>query len=303
MPEYQHCDEIYVSLFEKYTEEGAVHAAPDNLFRPGHDTFAGGFLARKADHKAKAERTVRKFKCTNCGVCCSGEFIYKQKVLNDEYGIFYTFDPEDKILALWPWEAERLRQLGDAMRLRTVLRPASFIVDKKERRAVILMWFLDVNSCPFHLKDRCSIRRDRPFTCKEFPLYGYRNRIGISSQCPEIVRSPMGDDDEENGRTILASYRDEIVYLFKDMDIYRMVFDFLGDLEKNDIIKWDRAATVDEATLLIDDKKARLDLFELILANGIMTKEQLEQLVERLESVEDVKGHLDLKISKNMTGI
>lgn len=113
----------------------------------------------------------------------------------------------------------------------------------------------------------------------------------------------MGDDDEENGRTLLAAYRDEIVYLFKDMDIYRMVFDFLGDLEKNDIIKWDRAATVDEATLLIDDKKARLDLFELILANGIMSKEQLEQLVERLESVEDVQGHLDLKISKKMAGI
>ncbi len=246
---------------------------------------------------------VRKFKCSNCGVCCSGEYIYKQKVLNDEYGIFYTYDREDKILALWPWEAERLRRLGDAMNLRTVVRPSSFIVDKKERRAVILMWFLDVNSCPFHIKDRCSIRRDRPFTCKEFPLYGHRNGIGISSQCPDIVKFSMGDDEEENGRTILEAYRDEIVYLFKDMDIYRMVFDFLGDLEKNDIIKWDRAATVDEATLLIDDKKAQLDLFELILANGIMSKEQLEQLVERLESVEDVKEHLDLKISKNMIGI
>jgi hypothetical protein len=113
----------------------------------------------------------------------------------------------------------------------------------------------------------------------------------------------MVDDEKENGRTILEAYTDEIVYLFKDMDIYRMVFDFLGDLEKNGIIKWDRAATVDEAALLIDDKKARLDMFELILANGIMSKEQLEQLVERLESVEDVKGHLDVRISKNMKGI
>jgi hypothetical protein len=113
----------------------------------------------------------------------------------------------------------------------------------------------------------------------------------------------MGDDEEENGRIMLAAYLDEAVYLFKDMDIYRMVFDFLGDLEKNDIIKWSKDATLDEATLLIDDKNTRLDLFELIVANGIMSKGELERLVERLESVEDVKGHLDLKISKNMTGI
>lgn len=260
-------------------------------------------MKRKAGPKAKPEKSVRKFKCTNCGVCCSGEYIYKQKISKDEYTIFYTFDPEDKILALWPWEAERLKRLGDAMSLKTVVRPSSFIVDKKENRAIILMWFLDANSCPFHIKNRCSIRRDRPFTCKEFPLYGHRRGIGISSQCPDIVRPPMGDDEEENGRIMLEAYLDEAVYLFKDMDIYRMVFDFLGDLEKNDIIKWSKDATLDEATLLIDDKKTRVDLFELILANGIMSKGELERLVERLESVEDVKGHLDLKISKNMTGI
>jgi Fe-S-cluster containining protein len=260
-------------------------------------------LARKARLKAKSSKAVRKFKCTNCGVCCSGEFIYKPKVIKDEYGIFYTFDPEDKILALWPWEAERIRRLGDEMGLRPVVRPSSFIVDKKERRAIILMWFLDANSCPFHINNRCSIRRDRPFTCKEFPLYGHRKGIGISSQCPDIVRPPMVDDEKENGRTILEAYTDEIVYLFKDMDIYRMVFDFLGDLEKNDVIKWDKDATVEQATLVINDEKTRLDLFELLLTNGIMSKEQLEQLVERLESVEDVKGHLDVRISKNMKGI
>lgn len=260
-------------------------------------------MARKTDHKAKAERTVRKFKCTNCGVCCSGEFVYKQKVTTDEYGIFYTLDPDDKILALWPWEAERLKRLGDTMSLKTVVRPSSFIVDKKGHRAIILMWFLDAKKCPFHIKDRCSIRRDRPFTCKEFPLYGHRKGLGISSQCPDIVRPPMGDDEEENGRAMLEAYSDEVVYLFKDMEIYRMVFDFLRDLEKNDLIKWDKDASLEDATALIDDKNTRVDLFELILENGIMAKAQLKDLYEKLDSIEKVKGHVHPKVKKDMDGI
>ena len=261
---------------------------------------AGEFLARP---KSKSTKAVPPFKCTSCGVCCKGNDKGARKVSKDEYGIFYSLDPLARVLALWPWEAERLKKRASVMSLKADIKPLAFIVDKKADQAVILMYFLDQGACPFLLNNKCSVWRDRPFTCKEFPLYGHRTGIGLSSLCPDVVRPPLVDDEDENGRIIKEAYSKEIVFLFKDMDIYRMVFDFLRDLEKNDLLKWDKDANVEDATLLIQDKNRRLDLFELILAYGIMSKEQLEHLVEELESVEEVEEHLDLRISKKMVGM
>jgi|GEM_PF-2695395 len=260
----------------------------------------GEFLARP---RTKSTKSVPRFKCSSCGVCCKGNDRGARKVTKDEYGIFYTLDPQARVLALWPWEAQRLRKRATVMSIKADLKPLAFIVDKKAEQAVILMYYLDQGACPFLLNNRCSVWRDRPFTCKEFPLYGHRTGIGLSSLCPDVVRPPLVDDEEENGRIIQAAYPQEIVNLFKDMDIYRMVFDFLRDLEKNDILKWDKDAKAEEATLLIEDKNRRLDLFELILANGIMSKEALEHLVEELESTEDLEEHLELRISKKMVGL
>jgi Fe-S-cluster containining protein len=262
--------------------------------------LAGEFLARP---KTKSTKAVPQFKCTNCGVCCKGNDKGARKVSKDEYGIFYTLDPQARVLALWPWEAARLIKRASIMSIKANFKPLAFIVDKKDDQAVILMYFLDQGACPFLINSKCEVWHDRPFTCKEFPLYGHRTGIGLSSLCPDVVRPPLVDDEEENGRIIKAAYPKEIVYLFKDMDIYRMVFDFLRDLEKNHIIKWDKDAKVEEATLLIEDPNRRLDLSELILSNGIMSREQLDHLVEKLESVEDVDEHLELRISKKMVGM
>ena len=258
---------------------------------------------RPGAKKPELKEQVRKFRCTNCGACCHGNNKGVRRVNKDDNGVFYTLEEKARVLALWPWEAQRMRAQASDRGLRIDLRPLVYIVDKKEDRAVVLMWFPDHLDCIFLKDNRCSIWADRPFTCKAFPLYGHRTGIGISSVCPDTVRPPMVDDEEENGRAITEVYSDEVVYLFKDMAIFKMVFGFLKDLEDNDIIKWDKDASLEDATAKIDDKNTRMDLFELIVETGILGKSQLAEVVDKLESIDEVKGRVALRIKKDMMGI
>lgn len=259
---------------------------------PGRLLLAGGRLPRS-----------KRFECTHCGVCCRSNMKGERKVSRDDSGILYTMDQGSWLTALWRWEADRLRKKAHRLGKAISIRPLSFIVDKKGGQAIILLWYMDHKVCPFHEDDRCAIWEERPFNCKIFPLFGHRDGIGLSSMCPDLVRPPMGDDEEGNGKKIMEAYPQEVTALFKDMQVFKMITGFLRDLEKNEVIEWDREAAVETGSLLIGSKDTRTDLFDLVIDAGVLSRERLESIFKELDSVDDVSGRVTLKISRQMAGI
>jgi Fe-S-cluster containining protein len=246
----------------------------------------------------------KRFKCTKCGVCCRAHVKGKKAITMDENGVLYTMEQDSRMISLWRWEADRVKKKASEMGISLKVRPLSFIVDGKGSQAIIILWYLDHGACPFiDDGDACSIWKDRPFTCKTFPLYGHRTGIGLSSLCPDLVRPPLRDDEEENGRTILEIYPDEITCLFKDFHIYRTLFGFIRDLEENDIIVWDKAPALEEAGRMIERPETRIDLFDLVIDNGVLTRSKVKEIYRELDSVDDVKGKVELRISRNMVGV
>ena len=243
------------------------------------------------------------FKCTHCSVCCRNITKGEKKVTKDEVGIFYTMDQRSRTVSLWRWEMDRLKQRADELGIPVTLRPLSFIVDTRNSRAIITLYYIDHEACPFLVDERCKVWSDRPFTCKIFPVYGHRAGIGLSSLCPDLVRPPLGDDEVENGKVLMDIYPEETVYLSKDLEIYKMIFSFVRDLENNEVITMDADADEGLAEELISSAKTRIDLFDLVLVEGIMSKEQVQGIFKELDSVEGLKGRLELKVSRDMVGI
>ena len=134
-------------------------------------------------------------------------------------------------------------------------------------------------------------------------MYGHRTGVGLSSLCPDLIRPPMGDDEDENGRLLVEAYPEEVVYLFKDIHIYKAIFSFIRDLEENDIIKWDKEADLVHAEELISSPESRIDLFDLVVDNGIIPRSKMDDIFKDLDSVDEVRGKVELRVSRDMVGI
>jgi Fe-S-cluster containining protein len=227
----------------------------------------------------------------------------KKIVEKDEFGVFYTIKQGSNLLELWRWEADRIKKEANKLGIGLIIRPCSFIVDGLGKLAVIITWYLDHNDCPFHEGERCRIHKKRPLTCKSFPLYGTRTGLGLSSKCPDLIRPPLVEDEEESGELIKNTYPEETVALFKDMDIYKKIFSFIRDMESNGVIKWDMKSEVEMAKTLISDPSSRIDLFDLAIDRGIFSRTQAEDIFTRLDSIEGIKDHLVLNISKDSVEI
>jgi len=221
----------------------------------------------------------------------------------DENGVLYTMDQRSRLVSLWRWEADRLRKRAERMGIHLTIRPGSFIVDKMNSKAVILLWYLDYETCPFLVDDRCSVWADRPFTCRTFPMYGHRTGVGLSSLCPDLIRPPMGDDEVDNGKLLVETYPDEVVYLFKDLQVYKAIFNFIRRLEENKVIQWDKEADPVHAEKLIASPESRIDLFDLVIDTGIIPRSKMDDIFKELDSVDEVRGKVDLRITRDMIGI
>lgn len=246
---------------------------------------------------------TRRFECTHCAVCCRSFKIVERTVSKDDAGIFYTVDQRSRVLSLWRWEADRLRKRANELGMQVKIRPLSFLVDSQNSKAIVIVWYLEGDVCPFLEDERCSIWKDRPFSCKQFPLYGDRSGLGLSSVCPDVVRPPLTGDDVANGAAIMTAYPDEIPFLYKDMEIYKMVFRFVRDLKENEVMEWDRDAELATGRDLINDTGSRVDLFDLVVDKGILERKGMDQVFQRLDSIEDVKDRIEIRITKDMVGI
>jgi len=235
-----------------------------------------------------------KFVCRQCGICCRNLLQLREGAYRDQQGAFHTVSADSNGLDLWPWEREAFLKRMPSLDIR----PLSFVVDASRKMALVMSYYMNHRDCPFCVDNRCSVEEEKPLTCRLFPLYGTLEGMGISSRCPYVVRPPMGEDPEENGRLIKEAYPDELRYLFTDMNVYRYMFELVERMHTNGIIVWNKEASVPEAMALLSRNAA--DIFDFAVDVGIMDREAYGRVVRAMTAAPE---DFSVRVRREWTGV
>lgn len=116
-----------------------------------------------------------KFKCKNCGHCCS------------------VFGDVSRHLPLFEWEVERYKKIADSRGIKLDFKPVQYLLDEKSGIVFVYLYGMTSEPCPFLKDNKCSIYSDRSLICGQFPLlwtakFNAKNEFGAScfSECPNF---------------------------------------------------------------------------------------------------------------------
>jgi Fe-S-cluster containining protein len=150
-----------------------------------------------------------KFECKMCGGCCRnirGRVFGRLEV---SPFIFMAFPPSLKTIGLFEWEVPILSRMAKSLSIDLRIRPDFMLWDGNKQRAVVLLWNLDHDDCPFlSSSKRCEIYKTRPLVCQSYPLMaigilgpweeselflGDRSLNIEGGDCPNLCSFPIPD--------------------------------------------------------------------------------------------------------------
>lgn len=148
-------------------------------------------------------RTIQKFICMMCEDCC----FFKQE--EDMPIVFY-------------WEKERLSEYGSSIGVKLRFKDFLTVDDGKEKFTYLYRWVID-GKCPFLRDNLCIIHKDKPLSCKIYPLIVEvpESRIHVSARC-KWVESNMENIDPQDVPQIFDEFKIAVSMLamvLKFMDI------------------------------------------------------------------------------------
>jgi Fe-S-cluster containining protein len=191
-----------------------------------------------------------KFKCKRCGKCCSNA----------------------KNLALFEWEAERLRKHGAKIR-------AGHTIELNGSR-IVLFWTLESNGkkCPFLTKRGCLVYNKRPLVCRSFPFM----TSGITSKNLEKTLSKECDN-----LVIPFSYG---VKMSKKDALKALSQSYNGSFSSSVILdtarEWIRELVDYAIQARATPEEKEIGLLELLRKYQIMDPKDVEEGIERIENLE-----------------
>jgi len=113
---------------------------------------------------------------------------------------FMTVPFSLKTIGLFEWEAPILKANAKKLSLSLRIKPDAIIWDQNSKKAIVTMWNLDHDNCPFLSEDnKCRIYKDRPLVCQSYPLMtigilarahkdvNKMREIGLGD-CPNVVK-------------------------------------------------------------------------------------------------------------------
>lgn len=119
-----------------------------------------------------------KFKCTNCGKCCSHirgnlsseDISYIKEIGYGKLPIVHLMPPSENSFPIWPFEYERIKEYCDSNGVLVDIIPGKAVFDLISNKTIVISYFLPHDSCPFHKDNRCIIYDVRPKVCRFFPM-------------------------------------------------------------------------------------------------------------------------------------
>lgn len=227
-----------------------------------------------------------KFRCQKCGECCKD----------------YNEEIEESGILLFEWEKNKLDVLAEDLGIEFNPQPL-YIYKIKDNVWITDSYIIKHNPCPFLKENKCLIHKDKPRTCKIFPLDDFtffpeENRFNliVGAKCKGFNKnlSPL-----LNGRKSAK----EILIILKNYFGKEFVLLALqrGETAKKLLRIKDIVTTEKPINYETLNKKERenitiLPLFTFCKKHNILSKQQIREIIKEhnnLEDVQDFSNFLD----------
>ncbi len=255
-----------------------------------------------------------KFKCLQCGECCShirGMISQEDKGFLKEYAYgkmpLIQLQPVEKIsFPLWDWEAKRFMEWQKDVDGK--IKESRAVFDLNTNKAIIVTYFMDSDACPFLRDKKCVLYdKKRAYICRLFPFNkgpfletGESSKEDFFGSCcgMEKIYDKLPENFTEMIRALNAAMPDELLNVVQHDIITEWVNRTIVDMVKTRKI---RAAVNYPYELLLRriGNAEKIDLTDFLVESGVYTKEEMDNKIKRFDNNEDAKDKINEFLESN----
>ena len=251
-----------------------------------------------------------------CGSCCKnlrGRLGDIDISIIPSHGsfLFMAVPPSLKTIILLEWEVAALTKLANRLSVNITFKPDLIFWDENSDKALVIGWNLEHENCPFlSNENRCRIYESRPLACQAFPIFSTGLEEYLKGEpyflnlgdCPNVV-SPYPEVKDTRPRVLGA--RDYFSTLYK---VYGETFigayqsDFAGLWISNLISKL-RGLSIIQPVAIKKKKTVKailrskpVGLLKHLVVNGFITKEQVQERISEINTIDKEKIHSFLRM-------
>lgn len=254
---------------------------------------------------------IPKFKCLQCGKCCShirGRISEEEKKFLEKYAygklpLIQLIPIERMSFPLFDFEAKRFKEWQKEVNIDARIIPSRAIFDLNSNRSIIFTYYMDYDSCPFLKNKKCLIyNKKRAFICRIFPFNkGPFLKTGeefkkedMFGSCPALkdILPELDDKDRKNlVKQLYEAFGEDFLNIIEYDYLTEWINKLITSLIKEKKIK--PAMNYPYKYLLrriINSEKT--DLMNFLIKENIKTKEEVENLINRFDNNTDAKEKL-----------
>ncbi len=249
-----------------------------------------------------------KFKCIQCGECCShirGMISEEEKKFLEKYAygklpLIQLFPIERMSFPLFDFEAKRFREWEKEVNVNAKIMPSRVVLDLNSGKSIIFTYYMDYDNCPFLERKRCLIYdKKRAFICRLFPFNkGPFLETGeefkkedMFGSCPSLKGILPKLDDKDRKKLVRQLYEtfgedflNIIEYDYLTEWINRLIIDLMKDKKIRPAMKYPYKYLLRR---IINSEK--IDLMDFLMEEGIKTSTEVETLIKRFDNNIDAK--------------
>ncbi|MEA2037792.1 MAG: YkgJ family cysteine cluster protein [Nanoarchaeota archaeon] len=255
-----------------------------------------------------------KFKCMQCGECCShirGMISKEDKEFLKEYSygklpLVNLFEVEKMSMPLFDFEAKRFREWEKEKKIDAKIKPAKGILDLDSGKFIVVNYYIDYESCPFLDNKKCLVYdKKRGFVCRFFPFNRgpfletdeELKKDGMFGSCVALKDILPALDDKDR-----KEYVKELQDIFGD-DLFDMVqFDHINEWINKLIVQLMKDKKIRPAInypynhfMKRVENSEKIDFLDFLVEKDVKTKEEVYNLVKSFDDNCDAKELLRLR--------
>jgi Fe-S-cluster containining protein len=254
---------------------------------------------------------TQKFKCIQCGECCShirGMISEEEKefLKKNAYGklpLVQLFPIEKMSFPLFDFEAKRFKQWQVEVNVDAKIMPSRVIFDLNSNKSIIVNYYMDYGSCPFLNDNKCLIYdKKRAFICRLFPfnkgpflnIGEELNKEDMFGSCPSmknILQELDGGNKKILVKQLYESFGNELLNIIQYDYITEWVNKLIIGLMREGKIKPAMNYPYNHLLKRINNSE-KIDLMDFLVEEKVKTREEIENLISRFDNNIDGKDKL-----------
>ena len=251
---------------------------------------------------------IPQFQCSACGKCCSriqGLTSISEKKFIEEYGygkmpLVQVIPAEEMTFPLWDFEAKRFKKYEKEVKVDAKIRPSRGVLDLNSNKFIVFTYHMNSKACPFLIDSgKCKIYDTRrAFICHLFPLNkspflntGEEDSSRMFGNCVNIldIIEKLNYDDKKEliiqlyssfGETFLAAIQHDYVMEWSN----KLIMTLMKEKGIRPAMNYPYGMFLKRI-----ENSEKIDLMDFLVASGYKTREEVDELIRRFETLQDAK--------------